>query len=354
MCTYTYIIKQLGSQELGSQSERGGQAKRGRYMLMSKEQAVLSMFPVLSATRANDSDVISLHPLYFSSDTRVVCNWVYHNSKWEKEQSNGRDEFRIYFPHELDNKNMFARDLVIFRKTSLTEDCRDYYFQWLTPDKVEYSLALECFKAHRLAKKNYAVYDGYLDFFENELKHFGKLNRNSNDRFNQENTYEEIESEPSVIIDPNVLNRIENQSSMRGFENLFRDQSSFREFVITSYNKTCAVTQDCLTYKEFTNVEAAHIQPRAHNGPYFPTNGIAMRRDIHWAFDKGFFTLGDDLEIIVHPEILPLNNYLCKYHNKRLARVSFGPFSPEMCFVEHHRNHIYGLFLKQGVISPLT
>lgn len=125
---YTYIIKRLGSQELGSQKERGGKTHRGRYMLMSKEPQVLSEFPPLSETQANDSDVISLRPLKFSSNTRVVCNWVYHNSKREKAQANGRDEYRVYFPQELDDKQMFEGDLVIFRRSSSAAGWFEYYF----------------------------------------------------------------------------------------------------------------------------------------------------------------------------------------------------------------------------------
>lgn len=354
MAAFTYIIKRLGSQELGSQSVRGGKANRGRYMLMSKDQHVLSEFPLLSETQANDSDVIALHPLYFTSDVRVVCNWVYHNSKREKGQRNGRDEFRIYFPHELDDKEMFGGDLVIFRRISSGDCGYEYYFQWLTPEVPAYSSALQCLESHNLGNKNYAAYSGRLDFFEDAVDDLHQHTKIEAAKSSFEDCDEEAVSEPQVIINPNVLDRMIVQPSMRGFENLFRDQSSFRQFVLTSYRSTCAITGQCLTYRELSNVEAAHIQPRAHRGPYLPTNGIAMRRDIHWAFDKGFFTIGDELEIIVHPEILPLNNYLCRYHGKPLARVTYGPFSPDMYFVHYHRTHIFGLFRTQGVITVIA
>ena len=352
---YTYIIKRLGSQELGSQKERGGKIHRGRYIRMSKEPEVLSEFPPLSETQANDSDVISLRPLKFSSNTRVVCNWVYHNSKREKAQANGRDEYRVYFPQELDDKQMFEGDLVIFRRSSSAAGWFEYYFLWLTPDDPAFADALQCLQVNSLGGKNYAAYDGRLDFFEAAVERIGRHQPqlDSPSLVDLDEHADECETEAQVIIAPNVLERMIAQPNMRGFENLFRDQASFRQFVLTSYGGTCAVTNECLTYRELSNVEAAHIQPRAHRGPYLPTNGVALRRDIHWAFDKGFFTIGDELEIIVHPEILSLNNYLCRFHGKPLARVTYGPFSPDLYFVRYHREHIYGLFRTQCVITPL-
>lgn len=45
------------------------------------------------------------------------------------------------------------------------------------------------------------------------------------------------------------------------------------------------------------NLEAAHIWPRSHKGLYLPSNGIALCRDMHWAFDKGMFTVDDNLTV---------------------------------------------------------
>ncbi len=355
MSAYSYILKRLSSQELGSQTIRGGKTSRGRYMLMSKDQHLLSEFPPLSETQANDSAVIALHPLHFPKDARVVCNWVYHNSKREKGQRNGRDEFRIYFPHELDEKEMFGGDLVILRRISTEAGKFEFYFLWLKPEDPAFAAAFGGLESHSLGSRNYGIYSGRLDFFEDAVA--GLSQRSSAETVkssDQKNDDDIDDEEPQVIVSPSVLNRMVKQPSMRGFENLFKDQASFRQFVLTSYQSKCAVTNECLAYGEFSNVEAAHIKPRAHGGPYLPTNGIALRRDIHWAFDKGFFTIGDELEIIVHPEILPLHNYLCRYHCKPLARVTYGPFSPDMYFVHYHRDHIFGLFMTQGVITPLV
>lgn len=69
---------------------------------------------------------------------------------------------------------------------------------------------------------------------------------------------------------------------------------------MTGYKQKCAITGNVIQYKSFMNLEAAHIWPRSHKGLYLPSNGIALCRDMHWAFDKGMFTIGDDFKVIVH------------------------------------------------------
>ena len=73
------------------------------------------------------------------------------------------------------------------------------------------------------------------------------------------------------------------------------------------------------------NLEAAHIWPRSHKGLYLPSNGIALCRDMHWAFDKGMFTIGDDFKVIVHPDVE--SDYLQQYNNKSL-------YIPENLFLD--------------------
>lgn len=100
---------------------------------------------------------------------------------------------------------------------------------------------------------------------------------------------------------------------------------SFRDFVMTGYKQKCAITGNVIQYKSFMNLEAAHIWPRSHKGLYLPSNGIALCRDMHWAFDKGMFTIGDDFKVIVHPDVE--SDYLQQYNNKSL-------YIPENAFLD--------------------
>lgn len=46
-------------------------------------------------------------------------------------------------------------------------------------------------------------------------------------------------------------------------------------------------------------VESAHIYPKSEDGPDHIQNGITLCKLHHWAFDRGWFSIDDDLSIIV-------------------------------------------------------
>ncbi|WP_368855610.1 HNH endonuclease, partial [Klebsiella aerogenes] len=46
-------------------------------------------------------------------------------------------------------------------------------------------------------------------------------------------------------------------------------------------------------------VAAAHIRPVEANGPDIINNGVALSGTAHWMFDRGLFSLADNLEILI-------------------------------------------------------
>ena len=129
------------------------------------------------------------------------------------------------------------------------------------------------------------------------------------------------------------------------------NSDSFRDFVMLAYGYKCAVTGKVIGYKNFLNLEAAHIQPKAQAGTFLPCNGIALCRDMHWAFDKGFFTISDELKIIVHEEMQ--NSILMEYSDHKIFTPVDPYFQPEKKFLKHHRENIFGLFLYSGTIRSI-
>lgn len=123
-------------------------------------------------------------------------------------------------------------------------------------------------------------------------------------------------------------------------------------FVMTGYKQKCAITGNVIQYKSFMNLEAAHIWPRSHKGLYLPSNGIALCRDMHWAFDKGMFTIGDDFKVIVHPDVE--SDYLQQYNNKSLYIPENAFFRPDINNLHYHQTHIYGLFKTSGSLVKAT
>jgi predicted restriction endonuclease len=84
------------------------------------------------------------------------------------------------------------------------------------------------------------------------------------------------------------------------------------------------------------NLEAAHIKPKSHGGCFLPNNGVAMCRDMHWAFDKGFFTFNDKYEIEVHQETS--SEWLQSYDGKELLIPGDPFFRPAMSNIRYHES----------------
>ena len=67
---------------------------------------------------------------------------------------------------------------------------------------------------------------------------------------------------------------------------------------------------------------------------------------LHYAFDKGMFTIDDNFKVIVHPEVE--SNYLKKYNRKSLFIPENAFFRPDINNLHYHQTHIYGLFKTSG------
>lgn len=48
-----------------------------------------------------------------------------------------------------------------------------------------------------------------------------------------------------------------------------------------------------------TILDAAHIRSFSQGGPCLVRNGLALSKTAHWLFDRGFWSLSDDLHILV-------------------------------------------------------
>ena len=82
-----------------------------------------------------------------------------------------------------------------------------------------------------------------------------------------------------------------------------RRDSAFRGIVLENYGYACAVTGQ--RFHSFSHVEAdgAHIIGKEVRGTDDPRNGIALSKSIHWAFDRGLFTISDQYEIVINPKV---------------------------------------------------
>lgn len=97
-------------------------------------------------------------------------------------------------------------------------------------------------------------------------------------------------------------------------------QASFRHKVMKAYRSHCAICR----LKRSELVEAAHIVPDAAGGPPVVSNGLALCKLHHAAFDRHILGVRPDLTVIVRKDILDevdgpmLSGGLQAFHRQRL------------------------------------
>lgn len=322
-----YYLKKCGFQELGS--VKNGKPQRGRYLLTSMNKEVLAMFPPLSETQFNDSAILPVIPLY--SGKKVYCNYVYHNDKFHGSTAfHPRNEYRIYLNKALEEQQLLfeENDIIIIRSAEITEDEETqtiYYLDYLKSNETDlYDRVNKIIEDYPI-NGGYGVFEGVIPEFEKKVNELAKLD------------------DCEVAIDETVTNKI--ATSFDNMASLF-NAVSFRDFIMVGYDNLCAITGTVIKYESYMNLEAAHIKPKSHGGLFLPNNGIALCRDLHWAFDKGFFTLDDDLCVVVHPKIT--SEYLNSFNRKHIRVPSNQFFAPDLNNVRYHRENVYGLFLTTG------
>lgn len=327
-----YYLKKCQFQELGSVMD--GRPNRGRYLLTSKNPEVLGMFPPLSVTQLNDCALIPIIPLY--SNKKIYCNFVYHNDKYHNSVAkHPRDEYRIYLNKALEeNQLMFSQnDIVIMRTGKIDDDENSqtvYLLDVVKNIKTALYEKLDNIISNYPINGGYGLYDGEIAEFEEKVKNIHGIQK------------------CVVEIDDTVTQKITpNHSGINDdvLANLF-NLASFRDFVMVGYENLCAISGTVIKYESYMNLEAAHIKPKSHGGLFLPNNGLALCRDLHWAFDKGFFTLDDDLRVLVHSKIS--SEYLEKFNGKQIRIPKNDFFRPNLDNVRYHRENIFGRFLETG------
>ena len=157
-------------------------------------------------------------------------------------------------------------------------------------------------------------------------------------------------TEPPSISDSDLVSSLENPvATERRTEGvgqvtrIIRD-AAFRRLVLNFYSFRCAINNNAIRHNDLINIQACHIIPVPEGGSDHPVNGIALSRDIHWAFDRGFFTILNNYSILVHPksqsydELRSLNGRCINLPRNERAR-------PHQDSLTWHRKNLYGKFL---------
>ena len=356
-----YYIHKVGHQEMGSINFVGDKPKRGRYFLISKK--CLSFFPHVSSVVMNDKVIVTIIPMYENNkQQKVLCTMDYHNQKFADIEYVGkhpRNEIRLYMNNEIDpNKNYFVKgDLAVFEEIE-TADGRFYSLTRISASHPKYSTVLDLLYKYDKTYKSNAIVEAYFSFIDKPDtdnidviitdEAIDLIKEESDSLLKQ---YEDVEDDlDENEEDEDVLNENEDDedNSMESAMGCsFFNSSLFHDLVMNAYNYKCAITGKVIRYNkgkvDLFNLEAAHIKPHAHQGTYLPCNGIALSRDLHFAFDKGFFTISDDLKVVVSEKLK--DDWFYKEFNGKPLFVPKEPFfRPNPIFLKHHRDHVFETF----------
>ncbi|MGC2413848.1 MAG: HNH endonuclease [Stellaceae bacterium] len=122
---------------------------------------------------------------------------------------------------------------------------------------------------------------------------------------------------------------------------LFRD-AAFSGAVKSAYANTCAVTGlKILNGGGRSEVQAAHIRPVSASGPDSVRNGLALCGTVHWMFDRGLLSLGDDYTILVAPGGVPEPVHRLLNPDGKLKLPTRPEFWPHPQFLRFHRETVF-------------
>jgi predicted restriction endonuclease len=118
-------------------------------------------------------------------------------------------------------------------------------------------------------------------------------------------------------------------------------QKIFREKVLNNFNRCCCLTGE--TTEEL--LIASHIIPwsKGEDNRVDPGNGLCLSWVYDKLFDRGYFTLEDDLRIQISPRI----KYLSKLHQKLLIDIGQAEIRKPIQYdlnpqcLEFHRKYIF-------------
>jgi putative restriction endonuclease len=121
----------------------------------------------------------------------------------------------------------------------------------------------------------------------------------------------------------------------------FRERS-FMHNVRAAYANRCAMTGlRLINGGGRPEVQAAHIQPVASRGPDSVRNGLALSGTVHWMFDRGLISVGDDYRILVAKNHVPEEALRLLNPNGVIHLPSDGSFHPNAQYLKFHRDVIF-------------
>jgi hypothetical protein len=321
------FVKKLGSQESGYSGDKPNQ--RGKYILIAKR--FYDFFPYLSKDTLNDQAVITCKT---PSGAKVAANVVYHNAKYFPDtHQRDHNEIRLYRSSKLDEALNLDRNVIVIASKF---DDGTFGFVSVQERDVNYKNWIEIEKK---AKKDSVLYDSVKSLSETK-----QLMSLSNKEYgNIQNSSEVIQEYTKRLIKSRKQQSkyIHSDDPASPLQSLFNSQSDFSNYIRMMYDGKCALRKAPLVLERYVGLEAAHIHPHSHQGPLLPTNGILLSRDLHVAFEDGFFTLNNENKVMVSNKV-PKKSSLRDFDGILITPIEgYEIYEPFSSYTKWHRDKIF-------------
>jgi putative restriction endonuclease len=121
----------------------------------------------------------------------------------------------------------------------------------------------------------------------------------------------------------------------------FRERS-FMHNVRAAYSNRCAITGlRLINGGGRPEVQAAHIQPVASKGPDSVRNGLALSGTVHWMFDRGLISIGDDYKILVAKNHVPEDAVRLLNQSGSINLPKDQTLYPNAHYLKFHRDVVF-------------
>jgi putative restriction endonuclease len=121
----------------------------------------------------------------------------------------------------------------------------------------------------------------------------------------------------------------------------FRERS-FMHNVRAAYSNRCAITGlRLINGGGRPEVQAAHIQPVASKGPDSVRNGLALSGTVHWMFDRGLISIGDDYKILIAKNHVPDDAARFLNQNGLINLPKDPTLRPNAYYLKFHRDTVF-------------
>lgn len=300
----SFYVKKLYSNELGWRS--GKPNKAGKFLLVSKKEEIVDFFPNHKTDEIDPS--MSLGIIVHDMKRLVNAEYIFHNNK--KTAHRGKDR-RIYLNEEIDPDGLYFQPghyIVFFKYLDEIDKEIKFILYRFTPEHKEYE------KLEKITQQRNHLTFNNLDFIQTFDKSYNE-----------------------ATISKKTQTRITSRLA-RNIHDIYSNQQEFRFAIRTIYNDKCCIIGDSISTGEAINCEAAHIKPFSSGGNHAANNGLLLSRDLHWAFDKGCFTIDQGYEIKVHNKMM--NGSLREYNGKKIKLPS-REFWPSVKNITYHNQEIF-------------